>query len=320
MEPVDFRDIEYVMAVYAEKNFSRAAEKCYTSQPSLSKIIRRFEKNLGTTLFDRSTFPLKITPSGEVIYGYLLELQAVHDKMEKYCDTLRLTNQSDLTIAASTFFSTYVLPPIVSEYQKQHPDFRIKLVECNDNDCRDFLKSGIANIGITANDFFPLGLESEVLKNEQIMLAVPSSHEINRGLEEYALTGTDLAEKSEDFFRKPCISIQAFAAEPFLMLRHGNDMRRRVMNICQDAGVYPNITMELDQLLTAYYLAAAGQGIAFVRSSIPFYTGSTASLNFYKIDHTDTTRPIYLLRSSSALFTPQQTDFVNYLKAYPLPW
>lgn len=320
MEPVDFRDIEYVLAVYAEKNFSRAAEKCYISQPSLSKIIRRFERNLGTALFDRSSFPLKITPSGEVIYGYLLELQATHEKMEKYCDTLRLTNQSDLTIAASTFFCTYVLPPIVAEYQNEHPSFQIKLVECNDNDCRDFLKSGIANIGITANDFFPLGLENEVLRNEQLVLAVPSSHEINRGLEEYALTGTDLAKKSPDFFSKPCISIQHFASEPFLMLRHGNDMRRRVMNICQDVGIYPNITMELDQLLTAYYLAAAGQGIAFVRSSIPFYTGSTTSLNFYKIDHTDTTRPIYLLHSSSTHFTPQQMDFVRFLKAYPLPF
>lgn len=319
MEPIDFRDIEYVMAVYDEKNFSRAARKCYISQPSLSKIIRRFENNLGTTLFDRTTSPIRITPAGEVIYGYLRELEALHGKLEKYCDTLRLTHQSDLTIAAPSFFCTYVLPPIVADYEKVCPGFQIKLVECNDSDGRDFLRAGIANVGITADGTIPLGLEQDVLLREQLVLAVPRKFAVNEGLEDCALTDRDLLEKGPALMEKPCVPIQRFAAEPFLMLRHGNDMRRRVTKIFQDSGIFPKITMELDQLLTAYYLAAAGQGVAFVRASTSYYTGGSESLYYYKIAHADTTRPVYLLFSAAAGLTAQQRNFMDYLRAYPLP-
>lgn len=44
MEPIEFRDMAYVMAVYEERSFSRAAERCYISQPALSKMVKRVEK------------------------------------------------------------------------------------------------------------------------------------------------------------------------------------------------------------------------------------------------------------------------------------
>ena len=57
--------------------------------------------------------------------------------------------------------------------------------------------------------------------------------------------------------------------ENFLFLKRGNDMHRRGLKICRDAGFEPNIVMEMDQLLSACYLAGAGSGITFIRASIP---------------------------------------------------
>ncbi len=320
MEYIDLRDIESVMAVYEARSFSRAAEKCYISQPALSKTVRKVEKNLGIALFDRSTSPLKVTPAGEVIIGYLCELQNIHGKMERYCDALRMTDRSDLTIAAPSFFCTYTLPPIISDYRKEHPDYNIKLVETNDNDLKEFLNAGIADIGISVNDLFLPGLEGSVLKEEQIVLAVPRDLAVNRGLESCALTYEDMTDPHGGFRKKAGVSVRRFEKEPFLMLRQGNDMRRRAMKICQDAGVFPNIVMELDQLLTAYYIASAGQGIAFVRSCIPYYTGRSDKLCFYKIDHPETVRPVFIYSAKSTMLSEKQRDFVEYLKAYPLPW
>lgn len=53
MDPVEFRDIAYILAVSEEQGFSRAAEKYYISQPALSKTVRKAEQKLGVTLFDR---------------------------------------------------------------------------------------------------------------------------------------------------------------------------------------------------------------------------------------------------------------------------
>ena len=53
MEPVEFREIAMILAVGEELSFTRAAEKSYISQPALSKIVRKVEKNLGAAIFDR---------------------------------------------------------------------------------------------------------------------------------------------------------------------------------------------------------------------------------------------------------------------------
>ena len=70
MEPVEFRDMEYVMAVHEEQSFSGAARKHFISQPVLSRVVRKVERNLGVTLFDRSSIPLKPTPQGQKVLEY----------------------------------------------------------------------------------------------------------------------------------------------------------------------------------------------------------------------------------------------------------
>ena len=57
---------EYVYAVYEEKSFSKAAQKLYITQPALSTAIKKVEKKIGSPIFDRSTSPIGLTPSGEV--------------------------------------------------------------------------------------------------------------------------------------------------------------------------------------------------------------------------------------------------------------
>ena len=64
MEAVEFREMELILAVSEERSFTRAAEKNYISQPALSKIVRRVEKNLGAAVFDRGSSPLRVTPEG----------------------------------------------------------------------------------------------------------------------------------------------------------------------------------------------------------------------------------------------------------------
>ena len=71
MEPVEFRDMEYVMAVHEKQSFSGAARKHFISQPVLSRVVRKVERNLGVTLFDRSSIPLKPTPQGRRCWNIL---------------------------------------------------------------------------------------------------------------------------------------------------------------------------------------------------------------------------------------------------------
>lgn len=318
MEPVEVRDMMYILAVCEERSFSRAAEKYYISQPALSKIVKRVEGNLGTRIFDRGSVPLRVTPEGEVFVEYFRKMQNIHQEIALYCEELRRYRKFDLNIGAPSFFCSYVLPPMISSFKKNNPGVTIKLIETNDSDLRKFLRSGMVDLGLSVEPNMPPNFDSFVLKNENIILAVPSMFEINQRLTEYAISYEDICSGSFTGAEIPCVPMELFSKENFLFLKQGNDMHRRGLKICRDAGFEPDIVMEMDQLLSAYYLAGTGSGITFIRSSIPYYVGISGNLIFYKIKHPDTTRELRAYYNGSSC-TALQKVFIEYLKNSSIP-
>ena len=309
MEPVEFRDMEYVMAVHEEQSFSGAARKHFISQPVLSWVVRKVERNLGVTLFDRSSIPLKPTPQGQKVLEYFEQMQKLRMELEQYCETAGQQGGPGLTVAAPSFLCTYGLPPVIAAFKERYPDWEIRLVEANDRDLVDFLRAGVAELGISANGDTAPDMESEVLRTETIILAVPAGFAVNRGLEAYALDparGNDV----------PGVPLEQFAGERFLFMKPGNDMRERGMRLCREAGFSPRIVMELDQMMTAYYLAAAGEGAAFIRAGLLYYAGGTEKLRFYRIDSRETVRPIRILWRQRGERTARQRGFVEFLKSW----
>ena len=117
MESVEFRDMEYVMAVHEEQSFSGAARKHFISQPVLSRVVRKVERNLGVTLFDRSSIPLKPTPQGQKVLEYFEQMQKLRMELEQYCETAGQQGGPGLTVAAPSFFCTYGLPPVIAAFK-----------------------------------------------------------------------------------------------------------------------------------------------------------------------------------------------------------
>jgi DNA-binding transcriptional LysR family regulator len=78
---LDVRTLRYFVAVAEELSFTRAAERLFVAQQAISRDIRKLESRLGTTLFDRTTRRVSLTPDGERLLSEARELLAVHDRM-----------------------------------------------------------------------------------------------------------------------------------------------------------------------------------------------------------------------------------------------
>lgn len=78
---LDIRTLRYFVAVADELSFTRAAEKLFVAQQAISRDIRKLEQQLGTTLFDRTTRRVSLTPDGERLLMEARELLAVHDRI-----------------------------------------------------------------------------------------------------------------------------------------------------------------------------------------------------------------------------------------------
>ena len=78
-----FHEMRYVYAVYQEQSFSKAAEKLYISQPSLSAMVKRAEKRIGSDIFNRSTIPVTLTQTGEAYIAAVEKIMELETELRR---------------------------------------------------------------------------------------------------------------------------------------------------------------------------------------------------------------------------------------------
>ena len=291
--------MEYVYAVYLNESFSKAAEELYISQPALSTAIKRVEEEIGIPIFDRSSNPIRLTSAGEYYIESIKNIMNLEKEMRSHFDNLLDNNRGTINIGGSSFFCTYTLPTIAQEFKAEHPDYTVNILEANADDLMKCLRSGIVDIILDVEKLDPKIFDSFVWAEEHILLAVPTSYEVNNHLEKYRLTFQDIASGRYLSEKHPKVNLKEFEKESFLLLKKGNDLHQRGLKMCRKAGFTPSVTMYLDQLLTSYYIARNGKGIAFVRAGVTRHLEATNKLFFYKIDDENSYRDIMLYYKNS---------------------
>ncbi|MEG2068183.1 MAG: LysR family transcriptional regulator [Acidaminococcaceae bacterium] len=125
---MDNQDWLIITTIAEEKSITKASEKLYISQPALTYRLKHIEEEIGVTLFFRTVKGVFLTPEGEVIKKYAIEmLSKFHDvqkKLEKIKDNV--TNKVRIGILA--MFAYVDFKPILSAFQEEHPQTNIFLM------------------------------------------------------------------------------------------------------------------------------------------------------------------------------------------------
>ena len=124
-----FKNKEYVLSVYKEKSFTRAAEKLFVSQPSLSASIKRIEDKIGAPIFDRSSSPIRLTEIGEEYIRIALEISACEENFGRYLADDAGLMSGKIRIGGSSFFSAFVIPRLISEFKTKYEKISFEIVE-----------------------------------------------------------------------------------------------------------------------------------------------------------------------------------------------
>lgn len=320
MEPIEIREMQYVLILSKTKSFSHAAKRCFISQPALSKIIKKVEQSLGMKIFDRGTSPLEVTTEGKNILEYFSKMLALESSLERYSTSVLEQQKTDLIIGASTYFCTFIFPELIAAYKLENPNCNIRVIEANPHDLYTLIESGAMDLGLAVESSILEPLNYLLVKKEMIILAVPKHLDINKRLDGYALSSQALLDNELNSTKYPSVPLKYFEHEKFIFLKEGNDLHQRGLKMCRDAGFKPNISMEMDQLLSAYTLAASGVGITFIRAGLPHYMSNlNEHLLYYKIDHPDIMRKLMVFTKSNNTLCPLQEKFVKFMKDYFFP-
>lgn len=127
MFPFTLQQLRILKAVTTEKNFTKAAELLYISQPSLSKQIKRLEKNLDILLIDRKSNNISLTENGKIFLQYSERILALCEESCRTLIDLKNTEHGSLTIGASQTIGTYLLPKIFALFAQIYPHINLKI-------------------------------------------------------------------------------------------------------------------------------------------------------------------------------------------------
>lgn len=281
---------EYVYAVYKKKSFSKAAESLHVSQPALSTAIRKIEAEIGQPLFDRSSSPIELTEAGRCYVAAVEKIHGIEAELFRQLEAIERSKRTRIRLGSSSFFCTYVLPPLCERFRAAYPEAEISLMEVNSGEIDWLFREDKIDLCLTV-DSLQSQLESVVWRQEEIILAVPAEFPLSEDLRGRALSFSEVLYGGADC---PCVNLSSFRDLPFLFLKEGNDLGRRAEEMCRHAGFEPRVVMYLDQLLTSYYVACSGKGAAFIRPDLLRYEGPTDKLLFFKPDDSLVARDIRL--------------------------
>ncbi len=273
---------DYIYEVYKEKSFSSAAKNLYISQPALSASVKKVEKETGITIFDRSTSPIVLTEEGKVYIEYIEKLRAVEEEVKHKLSDMAELKTGKIVVSGENFVSSFIMPKIIMEFTKKYPGINVELVESNSPDLRQLLITDSIDL-LIAHDFDKKLYSSIPLFEETLLLAVPENMPINENLKDYILTREDILNDKHLQDKCPKVKISEFKDCPFLLLKKGNDTRRRANEIFLEEEFEPKIVkIYLDQLITSYNMVCFGMGVAFV-NDILVKSSNQSGCVFYKL-------------------------------------
>jgi DNA-binding transcriptional LysR family regulator len=262
---MELRQLQYVVQIAAERNFSRAAEKLHIAQPSLSQQLLKLEKEIGVLLFQRSTSAVELTHAGAVFVNKAQTILDMVEQLKQEMEDISQMKKGRLVVGSMPITGTTLLPLVLPAFQASYPDIEVTLVEETSANLGQLTSHGQTDISLLALPLKEESLAYEPLLDEEIVLAVPPQHPL---AVRYADGGADAAGQPGSVLSGPPVPLQELAGEPFVALKKGQGLRQLTLELCKMAGFEPNIAVESTNMETVQGLVAAGMGIAFVPSLI----------------------------------------------------
>lgn len=172
--------IRCLVALDEHRNFTKAAEHVYLSQPALSFQIRRLEEELGVVLFDRSKRPLEPTEAGRVAVAQARLILEEATRLKELLRGNATVFQGRYRLGAIPTLGPYLLPRVLPLFQEQHPALRIQVSELVTPTILSLLRQGELDASLIASDELEENLERQPLWQEAFVAYVSPRHPLYR--------------------------------------------------------------------------------------------------------------------------------------------
>jgi LysR family hydrogen peroxide-inducible transcriptional activator len=240
---MNFRALQYFVKLAELRHFSKAAEACFVSQPTLSTQIRKLEEELGVSLVERAPRKVMLTPIGEDIAHrarhVLRDIEHIKDAARRSKDP----ETGNIRLGIFPTLAPYLLPHVIPVIRQRYPDLRMQLAEEKTENILNMLDQGRLDAGLLALPVTEPGMEIEILFDEPFVTAMPASHPL---------------------CDKQFITMQDLAGEELLLLEEGHCLRQQALAVCELAGAHERVDFHATSMETLRQMVAANAGVTLM--------------------------------------------------------
>lgn len=214
---MDIHQLRVFSSVFKNRSFSRASEELYLTQPTVSDHIKTLEDELACRLFDRLGRSILPTKEAEVLYNHAMEIIEKADNIKEIIGKFKKEISGKLLIGASTIPGTYLIPAMITGFQRSHPSISFQVIV---SDSREVIER------ITKHELLA-GIVGSKLGNEYINYSPFMEDEL-------------IAVSSPSLLKNSRLAMKELIGLPMVLREEGSGTKREVERILEGEGISPD--------------------------------------------------------------------------------
>jgi DNA-binding transcriptional LysR family regulator len=255
------------------------------------------EEELDTKLVQRTTKSVAITPKGMEVYEYAETLLGLYDRMVECCSEAR---KKTIHVGASTIPSAYILPNILPEYEKQHPDVSFFIHQGDSQGVIAGLLDNLFDVGL-------IGMHSD----EDALTCIPF----------YRDRMVIVTPVNDHFLalRQQAVSIRELLREPVILREKGSGSKKSADSLLESLGITEAdllVTARVNDQETIKNLVAGGLGISILSEMAARNFVDAGRVLQFEFPDMDSGRTLYLAYRKNYILRSSVQSFVKFIGKY----
>ena len=294
---IDFRHLETFCRVAELKSFSKAAGDLFLTQPTVSGHILSLERSLSLRLFDRTGREVRLTKAGEVFLRYASKIISSRKDLLNALIDFSQGIRGELSMGASTIPGEYLIPKLMGDFKKDHPQFTLSLKIADTKEIVQWVLQGHVEFGMIGSKLDHPLLHYEKYEEDEIIVVAPFGHFLTK---------------------KRRVDLSDLVKETWIMREEGSGTQMAVEKVLRKKGrslKQFNGTIEMGSTSSLKEGVKAGLGLAFISKRAVEEELKKGLLSQVSIEGVDPiVRSFYIVSHRGRTLSPVGMKFLQYLK------